>query len=634
MQTLWFGFIAKARAHLKLVRRDIKWLSVHHMVLAIASSFLTCAVVTGHFLWATQLPFVAELSSVHAGHSIDEPVAVQLEQVVQKEFEATIWPEVEGEWVTKQDILGVKEIVFVPRDSFAASAHYTVKITKLKRVTGQPLPDLYFSFTTEEAPLIKTVVPENGAMHVAVDTKIRVVLERPNHALRALRPVLEPAMELTALPTEEDETIFSWQPMQQLKQGQTYILHIFDDKTLTPLTPIMDTQFTVVAEPQITSATNKDHFYPGETIDVTFDQPMRQDQPGFTCGCEGTGTWVSNTHYQLTPQNITPGQTYKYTVPAGLTSEQGGKREANAEYAVQTPGHVVASINGLGRSAATNASITIHFDQAVQRASAEARFSMSPQVGGSFRWTNDTTLVYAPNGLDTQTDYRASMAPGVQPARFGLESVSTFSMSFATAPPVVKLNVPLYRQQYPSSCEAAALRMALAYRGIQDNDWNIVHRMGHNGRALDKATNSWDDPFQMYVGDVRGYQSNLTAYGAYGPPIAAAANSYGRNASVHYGVSANFIADQIHAGNPVVIIGTSNGSATVYLSWNGPNGLVHAWYGEHARTVVGVTGKPGAPISFLVHDPLSSSPLTWSPARLIDDINAIPQLPSQAIVIY
>lgn len=630
----WLGRARRVvRGEFIAAHRDVAWLGAHRLVVAAACGLAVGLLLIGIVAWRTQLPFAAQLANVKQDHLVDQPIVIELEQAVQDSFKATISPEVEGEWQTGKSVLGVDSITFTPRSTFTPDTHYVIRITHLKRVTGQGLPNIIFTVTTQKAPEVTGVVPVGGTEHIATESEIIVTLATTNNGLRQLRPVLDPVIELVAQTPQADDTSFRWLPAHPLKQGQTYTLLIFDDKSVDPTKPLVQSQFRVVDEPRILEATQNDHFYPGDVIDVVFDTPMRQDRPGLQCACQGKGEWKSNVHFRFLPETISPGHTYDYVVPEGLTSEHGGRREADSHYNIKTPGHVVASLRGLGRSAPTNSPITITFDQAVVRSTAEARFGISPHVNGSFRWNSDSVMVFVPSGLEQQTEYRVSLAPGVQPARFGLDSVTTFSTSFTTAAPVVKLNVPVYRQQHRSSCEAAALRMALAYRGIQDNDWNIVQRMGYNGNHKDQANNYWDDPNDMYVGDVNGAQSAFQGYGAYGPPIAKAAQSYGRGATVYYGVSTNFIAEQIHAGNPVIIIGTSSGNTTIYTSWNGPNGVVHAWLGEHARTVIGVTGKASAPLSFIVNDPLYGRQETWSPGRLIDDINAIPQLASQVVVI-
>lgn len=586
------------------------------------------------FLVNTQLPMAARVVTSETDHLIDQPIVIDFEQNVNQDFVATISPKAKGEFKGVQSLFGVGKVEFIPQtNGLSPDTTYAITITNLKRVTGQALPDVAFIISTEKSPAIVSLLPQDQSGDNPVNSEIVLTLQRPNRNLRKLKATIDAAVSLTET-TEKDGAVYRWRPAQPLKQGQTYQVKIYDDFSLNPGEPVMITTFSIVPEPKITAATTNDHFYPGQTIDVEFDVPMTQESPALLCECSGDGNWVSDKHYKFTPSGIEVNKTYPYKVPAGLKSLAGGVVEADKNYQIKTPGHVVVSFGGLGSNAATNSRITVNFDQAVDKASAEQRFSISPGVGGSFSWPSATTMVFSPNSLEQQTGYVTSIASGVKPIEFGLDSNVAFSMSFRTAAPTVKLNVPLYRQQYSSSCEAAALRMALAYRGIYDSDMGIVQRMGYNGQRMNRESGYWDDPFQMYVGDVTGRQSLYQGYGAYAPPIAKAAQSYGRNAAAFYGVDARFVAQQIHDGHPVVIIGTVGGMAPQYTSWNGPNGLVHAWIGEHARTVIGVTGKASDPISFIVNDPNTGTQQTWSPGRLIADINAITQLPSQVVVVY
>ena len=67
--------------------------------------------------------------------------------------------------------------------------------------------------------------------------------------------------------------------------------------------------------------------------------------------------------------------------------------------------------------------------------------------------------------------------------------------------PVFKLDVPYYQQQYANSCEAASLRMALAYYGINiSDDLEIVKKFGYDPRDKDTINNEWDNPQEMFVG--------------------------------------------------------------------------------------------------------------------------------------
>lgn len=581
----------------------------------------------------TQLPVVVSAKS-SVDQRVDEEIAISFNQTVAADLAPVIEPEVAGEFKVQKTLLGVNGLIFRPQSGrLAPDTEYVIKISGLNRITGQNLSDVGVIIKTEKAPIILGVTPHDGAENVAINDEIVITLDKSNRQLRKLFVQVDPHLDFVQT-SEQEGKIFKWRPVQALKQGQAYQVKVYDEFSLNPDKPIIVSNFKVVPEPQVVAATTSDHFYPGQTIDVEFDSAMNKDVPALQCQCNGEGKWIHDKRFQFLPSGIEVAKIYAYKIPAGLKSVAGGVVEADKTYEIKTPGNVVASFTGLGSNAATNSRITVSFDQAVDKASVEQRFSLTPGQAGSFSWPNATTMVFSPNGLQQQTSYTVSLSPGIKPQQFGLDSNRHFSMSFKTAAPSVKLNVPVLRQQHSSSCEAAALRMALAFRGVRDSDFGIVQRMGYNGQHMNRDSGYWDDPFEMYVGDVNGRQSLYQGYGAYAPPIVKAAQSYGRNATAFYNVSAQFIAEQIHSGNPVIIIGTVSGMSPRYTSWNGPNGVVHAWIGEHARTVIGVTGKASDPISFVVNDPNTGVQQTWSPGRLMADINAIPQLPSQVVVVY
>jgi uncharacterized protein YvpB len=265
----------------------------------------------------------------------------------------------------------------------------------------------------------------------------------------------------------------------------------------------------------------------------------------------------------------------------------------------------------------------------VDHASAQAAFSISPGINGNFSW-NGNTMSFAPAGLQYQTTYSVGVGAGVKSV-YGLPSNRGFSGSFSTLLQTIRLNVPYYHQQYTLSCEESSLRMALGYRGIGVSDLDVLSRVGYNPRPRDMATNSWDNPYQMFVGDVNGVEGS-TGWGVYSPRIAAAAQSFGRNADTITGISVNQIAAAIHGGNPVVLWGYS-GSSPRMDAWNTSSGVVQAPKNEHARLVVGVVGSPSAPAGFYINDPIYGS-FYWSTGQLIANMSFNGLLPSQGVIVY
>jgi uncharacterized protein YvpB len=120
---------------------------------------------------------------------------------------------------------------------------------------------------------------------------------------------------------------------------------------------------------------------------------------------------------------------------------------------------------------------------------------------------------------------------------------------------VFKLKVPYFSQQYANSCEASSLRMALAYYHIEIlDDMDIVQRFGYNPRKKDTVLNEWDNPQEMFVGNI-DIVGSTEGYGVYGKPVEKAAVSYGREAVYITKITAQLLAKELKAGHPIILWG-------------------------------------------------------------------------------
>jgi uncharacterized protein YvpB len=171
--------------------------------------------------------------------------------------------------------------------------------------------------------------------------------------------------------------------------------------------------------------------------------------------------------------------------------------------------------------------------------------------------------------------------------------------------------------------------MLLAYRGIYTTESALLGKVGYNPRA--RSGGSWDNPNQMFVGYVDTY-SWSQGYGVHAGPVANAAKTFGRNATAHFNVSAAFIADAIHAGNPVEFYGHI--SKPVADSWSTSSGVVQTTTSMHARVAYGVVGPSNNPAGFYIQDPWTGSKFYWSTSQLMANMNAVPGVSNQAVIVY
>lgn len=120
----------------------------------------------------------------------------------------------------------------------------------------------------------------------------------------------------------------------------------------------------------------------------------------------------------------------------------------------------------------------------------------------------------------------------------------------------IAVAVPYYHQQLSNDCEAGALRMVLASRGVYAGDLAILNRIGVDrkhyraGRSGPLAGN----PFRAFVGDPNGSEVAGTGFGAYYPPVASAARSYGLTvAASGQGISPARLRSQVAGGHPAIV---------------------------------------------------------------------------------
>jgi uncharacterized protein YvpB len=556
------------------------------------------------------------------------PVTVNLTQEVARGFVTDIRPQTPGSWQVRQTLLGADGVTFVPQQRLIAGTTYHVRLSGLHRIgTGAAIPDMDVSFTAEKPATVTSTSPKAGVHDVPTHPQLSVTLSQPNHDVRELTGTLVPAVALKR--SSKDDRVFSWEPAVPLKQGQAYTFTVTDAHMPANEKPLTQIVFTTVGPPAIASARAGDHLAPGQTIDVVFDQPMKPTTAFFDFSIPGQGTWANDRTWRFTPTGLQPGKAYSYKVKAGIPSAVGGLMEGDRSFDIATNGAVTASFSPTGQ-VAPNTPLRVAFDQPVDHGSAEKLFSTSPSVKGAFAWSGNT-MVFTPTGMDYQTGYTYAVAKGVVP-NWGLPSDHVLSASLSTAPQLIQLSVPAYKGQYWMACELSSLRMLLAFRGIAADDWGILMHLNYNPRPRDTASNTWDNPNVMYVGDVAG-RPNTTGYGVHAGPLAQAGREFGRNTQAYFGVGAAWISSMIHSGNPVAFYSYSD-AAPRADGWNSPQGWVNTMYPQHARVIYGVVGSASNPLGFWIHEPMNGSSFYWSAAEVMNHMNAVPGVSNQAVVVF
>jgi uncharacterized protein YvpB len=166
--------------------------------------------------------------------------------------------------------------------------------------------------------------------------------------------------------------------------------------------------------------------------------------------------------------------------------------------------------------------------------------------------------------------------------------------------------VAFYFQDHPLSCEEAATSMALTHQGINLSQDQILAELGadRRGEYVDSAGRvRWGNPYETFVGNVNGSESNFTGYGTYYPPLVRIARAHGARIIAYGSMSAATIYARVIAGHPVVAFATWDWAwhpRRDYLSFDGQwIPFIGPYNASHVYTVVGVS-----PSSVLINDPI------------------------------
>ena len=161
-------------------------------------------------------------------------------------------------------------------------------------------------------------------------------------------------------------------------------------------------------------------------------------------------------------------------------------------------------------------------------------------------------------------------------------------------------------QNHPLSCEEAATSMALTHQGINVSQDQILAELGADRRAMYVDGNGrvrWGNPYQTFVGNVNGSESNYTGFGTFYPPLVRIAQAHGARLIAYGNMSAATIYARLIAGHPVVVFSTWDWAwhpRHDYLSYDGQ---WIPWIGpaqaSHVYTAVGYS-----PSGVLVNDPI------------------------------
>jgi uncharacterized protein YfaS (alpha-2-macroglobulin family) len=166
---------------------------------------------------------------------------------------------------------------------------------------------------------------------------------------------------------------------------------------------------------------------------------------------EGKGQWLNTSTYEFTPgQDLQPSTRYTVKVQAGLKDILGAELTEDYTFSFVSAFPAVATTYPEDNSiyVGTTQPITVTFNQAMDRASAEKAFKLAPQgggpaVGGKFGWDKNS-LVFTPDTpLAYDAGYVATVATGARAATGAAATQNDYAWRFKTAPrPAVIRTLP------------------------------------------------------------------------------------------------------------------------------------------------------------------------------------------------
>lgn len=569
--------------------------------------------------------------------NLDDTILIQFDKPINRRLLVPqIHPDIDGEWSYENPLISrhlYRAIRFVPNRVFDPSTTYTITLEGITDLAQYAKPLRYTNtFTTQALPEVSSVAPADGAKDCSPLSRFEISLTGVNYDYAEYDIVFNPSFLYTIQPSASHDR-YTVVPDSPLDQGTAYSLTINrsfivqDRQTQTIIyrgEPVLMYRGSVTVAPppkaEKVSPTGQQVFT-DEKLIIQFTDPMNSRsveehftvQPVIEGALSFSGDYLTAT---FTPAKQLAFDTdYRVTIGAGASNANGGFLPAEVEYSFHTIGAVVATHHTPPDGATgvvTGSRIEITFNQDVDHASAEKSVITEPPIYGSFSW-QDQTMTFIPDSpLSLDTTYHVRLTEGIV-SRYGQNSRATYDFSFTTAPSTVKLNIASDLQDRALSCEAAALKMALANKGVRVSESDIMSHVGFD--PTPHKGNTWGDAYLAFVGDINGRQ-NTTGYGVYWDPIAKAGNNW-RPSQAFTGWTSRQVAAEIQNGNAVVVWGVYGRGYED--SWNTPAGkYVYAWKGEHARTVIGFVGSADDPKKFIINDPYTGQ-ITWTTAQFESD---------------
>ncbi len=510
-------------------------------------------------------------------------------------------PEVQGEWVWEEGLLGLplkRRVTFYPQESFYPGSEVVVYMVGLRQAwhNGES-HEHALAYTAPRVPKITETQPTDQQDDVPVNSSLFITYDTPIGGFVDIQLDISPDPGNIRIENTENvqEIIFT----DGLQQDQEYTIDIYQTPRSYQVTTNEDIErgdtekihsfrFRTVTAPLIESFSPRgENVLIDQTVRIVFDTDMDRESVeehlALTPETEGEWSWEDDRTLLFAPaQPLAKDTRYDITLAKGTQNQAGGETQEDLLLGFHTIGAVqVIGINPFSGASGIDPNInaiSLTFNQEVDRESAQQHFAMTPQVQGSFVW-NDNTLVFQPQGpLAYSTRYHIQLAPGVRSVH-GLDSTQQFSYQFTTKSQTFVLGIPWFKQEEDFTCNVAATRMALAYRGVNLSEAAIKSGFG--------IGNNPDEDWVL-------------GYGIHIDPVADFVSQH-RSVSIKRNWNIQELLQEVQNGNAVIL--------WLYNRYSQPpgsfvlNGNYTGYRGMHSEVVRGFIGDPSNPTHILTNDP-------------------------------
>lgn len=549
------------------------------------------------FSWLENAPAGGYLKEAHQPIEISFSVPINPDNV-----SLHISPEVEGEWVFQSALpffsgRYANKATFIPKESFYPETKIVVYAVGLKRLfPGGTIHEQSMELFSPRLPAVIEVRPKNGQEHVSTQEPFEIVFDAPSGKFVNWAYEVSPSVDFIVDTSDafKHRLIFSKPLLQDreytlsiFRAGRSYRVDDFSDVEKGDVELVEKTIFKTVSSPFVELFDQQGNGARADgPVKIVFSEAMNQasvaEKFSLSPATVGRINWEDEKTFVFVPdQEFKKGGEYTIKFLSGMENKYGGKTNEDIEMLFSVVGTVkVLSISPKNASyglAVDLAKVVIEFDQEVDRASAQNSFSISPNIAGSFSWEGNTMTFSFGRALDYSTKYNVQLKKGIKTV-YGLDSDTNYNYSFTTKNKIFSLDVPMFYQSETFTCNIAATRMALAYKGTNFSEGSIKTAVGEGG-----------DPNTHWV----------QGYGVHWGPISSFISSY-RTVSLKRNWNISDLVKEVEKGNPVIIWGynqlSSSGVFTLKSGATGYNGM-------HSLVVKGFVGNVENPTSIIVNDP-------------------------------